>query len=179
MCEPTTIAIASATMAATQSVVSFMGQRQQAQQMNAAFEENAANSLTAYSNDIEANNLSDLASQEQATQRRMEQQGNLLAARGSARAAGGAGGLSRDAIAQDLGFQAGTNISAIDRNQQLDAQRTRLSGRAARDTATSRINSAPRSNGPSLLALGADLGSAAVNGFTMNSQLQAQAAAGT
>lgn len=156
-----------------------MGQRQAARDMNQAFEQNAANSLAAYSGDIEATNLNLAAQQEAATQRRMQTQGDALAAKGTARAMGGAGGLSRDLIAQDLGFQAGTNIAAIDRNEALDVQRARLGNKAARDAAQSRINSAPRSRGPSLLSLGVDLGNAALNGYTMRSSLKANAAAGT
>lgn len=183
MCEPTTIAIASTAMAATQSVVSYMGAMEQANQMNDAYERNASASIDAFQDDIEASNMSSMAAQEEATQRRMQASADGLAARGAARAAAGArgitGGLTVAALERDLGFQEGRNIASINRNSQLSDQRYRMNTRGARNAAQSRINSAPRSNGPSLLALGADLGNAAVGGYTMRSNLRANAQAGT
>lgn len=183
MCEPTTIALAATAMAATQSVVSYMGAAEQAKQTNAAYSQNAEASVDAFQDDIEASNLSSMASQEEATQRRMQASADGLAARGATRAAAGArgvtGGLSLAALERDLGFQEGRNIASINRNSELSDQRHRMNTRGARNAAQSRINSAPRSNGPSLLALGADLGSAAVSGYTMRSNLRANAQAGT
>ena len=182
MCEPMTmIAVASTAISATQSIVGHMGAAQQAAQTNAAYEQNANNAITAMQDDNEAASLDLMAAQENDTQRRMQTSAEGLAARGASRAAAGergVGGLSVAALQRDLGFQEGSNIAAINRNASLNQQRHRLQVRGARDAAQSRINSAPRSNGPSLLALGADLGAAALNGYTMRSNLRANAAAG-
>ena len=182
MCEPMTmIAIASTTLAATQSVVGYMGASKQAAETNAAYSRNADRSLVAFRDDIEAANLSTMTAQEGDTQRRMAASSDGIAARGATRAASGErgiGGLTAAALQRDLGFQEGSNIAAINRNSELDRQRHRLSTRGARDATMSRINSAQRSAGPSLLSLGADLGAAAINGYTMHSNLRANAAAG-
>jgi hypothetical protein len=182
MCEPTTIALAATAMSATQAIVGYMGQAQQASQMNAAYSRNADAAITAYQSDIEATNLDTMAGQEGDTQRRLQASSEALAARGASRATAGergVGGLSVAALQRDLGFQEGQQIAAINRNATLNQQRHRLTARGSQDAAQSRINSAPRSRGPSLLALGADLGGAALNGYTMRSNLRANAAAGT
>lgn len=182
MCEPMTIiAATSAALSATQSVVGFMGAAQQANQMNAAYEANADAAIVAMQDDIEASNLDLMAAQENATQRRLQTQAEGLAARGTSRTAAGergVGGLSVAALQRDLGFQEGQNIAAINRNATLNQQRHRLQTRGATDAAQSRINSAPRSNGPSLLALGVNLAQAGLDGYTMRSNLRANAAAG-
>lgn len=184
MCDfitPTVLAASAAAMSATQAVVGYMGAAQQARQTNNAYRQNADAAIVAYQDDIEASNLDTMAAQEQATQRRLQTTSEGLAARGAARAASGergVGGYSVAAIQRDLGFQEGSNIAAINRNAGLDKQRHRMNVRGARDASQSRINAAPRSRGPSLLALGAQLGSAALDGYTMRSTLRANAAAG-
>lgn len=178
----TEVAVASLVTSAISSSVAYMGQQQAAADMNAAYGRNAAASIDAYQGDIEALNLDSMAAQENATQRRVQASREALAARGAARVQAGeagVGGYSVAAIQRDLGFQEGEQIAAINRNADLDEQRRRLGGRNARDNAQSRINGAPRSRGPSLLALGAELGASAVNAYSMRSQLQAYERQGT
>jgi hypothetical protein len=176
------IAGVSAASAGASALVGHMGATQQAKDQNAAYSANAYNAITAYQGDIEANNLNTMTAQEAATQRRFGAQQEGLAARGASRASSGErgmGGLSAAALQRDLGFQQGQNIAAINRNSELDQNRSRLTARGAQDGTQSRINSAQRSRGPNLLALGADLAGVAANGFTMRSNLRANAAAGT
>lgn len=180
MCEPTTIAIAATAMAATQQVVGFMGQKQQAKAQDATYESNKANALSAYRDDIEAANLNTMAANENATDQRVDQARAGLAARSSARVSAGErgiGGLTAAALERDLGFQQGSNIAAINRNQQLDQQRYRLSTRGAANAAESRINSVQRGRKPSVIGLAAGLGQAALNGYTMQQDLTAAKAA--
>ena len=177
----TELAVVSTVMSATQAAVGHMAAAEAASQTNANYKANAESALDAYQGDIEASNLDAMAAQEASTQRRVQTSSAALAARGASRAAAGErgiGGLTAAALQRDLGFQEGQQIAAIDRNADLDTQRYRLNVSGSFGRAQSRINSAPRSNGPSLLALGANLGASAVNGYTMRSQLRANAAAG-
>jgi hypothetical protein len=146
-----------------------MGQRQAAKDTNRAFKENQRSQLAAYTDDIEANNLNAMAADENATQRRVQATRDAQRARGSAAASAaerGIGGFTLAAIERSYGFQEGEAIAAINRNQELDGQRTRLSQRSAQNSRTAAIRSAPRSRGPSLLGLGASLASAAAGGYT-------------
>lgn len=181
MCEPMTIIAATSTaLAATQSVVSYMGASADAAAQDALYEQNKQNALAAYSDDIEANNLDTMARQEDATNQRLDTSAQALASRASARVAmgeRGLGGFTAAAIEQDLGFQEGSSIANINRNSELNVQRNRMAGRAAAGTAQSRINSVQRGKRPSLLALGAQLGQAAVGGYQMRSTLRANEAA--
>lgn len=181
MCEPATvIAVTSATLAATQSVVSYMGASADAAAQDARYEQNRQNAMAAFSDDIEANNADTMARQEDQTNQRLDTSGQALASRASARVAmgeRGLGGFTAAAIEQDLGFQEGSSIANINRNAALDINRNRMAGRAAAGTMQSRINSVQRGKKPSLLALGASLGQAAVGGYQMRSSLQANAAA--
>lgn len=176
MCvDPITVAAAATTaLSATQSVVSYMGGVQEANAHNAYRAQNAANSIDAYSDDIEAINLEAMSRQEDSTIQRLMIADQGLAARASARVSAGErglGGITAAALEQDVGFWEGTSIVNLDRNDELDAQRHRLSARGARNTALSRINSVRAARRPSLLALGASLGQSAVQGFTMHSHL--------
>ena len=169
MCEPMTIAAVAAGASAVGSVVGYMGQRQAAKDTNQAFRENNRAQLAAYTDDIEAINLNAMANDEAATQRRVQASRDGVAARGSAVAAAaerGIGGFSLRAIEQSFGFQEGEAIAAINRNQELDTSRTRMSGRAANNQRTAAIRSAPRSRGPSLIGLGANLAGAAAGGYS-------------
>lgn len=181
MCEPATIiAATSATLAATQSVVSYMGASADAKAQDAYQEQNRLNSLVAYSDDIEANNLDTMARQEDSTVQRMELADQGLASRAAARVATGErglGGFTAAAIEQDLGFQEGSAIANINRNDELNVQRHRLAGRNANSTAQSRINSVRGGRQPSLLGLAASLGQAGLNGYQMRDTLTTNAAA--
>ena len=174
VCEPTTIALVSAGASALGSVAGYMGQQQAADAQDAAYDQNVKNSIVAMQGDIEANNLNAMSADEAATQRRFEAQQEGLAARGAARASAaerGIGGFTAAALEQDIAMQQGRNIAAINRNQELDAQRTRLSNRAATDTAQSRINSMQRGQRPSGLGLIAGLAGAAAGGFSTRQSL--------
>lgn len=163
-----------------QSVVGYMGQAKAARAQNQRFRQNHKSAINAYQDDIEAMNLNAIASNEDAAQRRMETRLEAMAARSSARVGAGErglGGYSAMALEQDVFAQEGRAVSAIDRNLQLDEQRFRLQGRGAANTAESRINSMRRAAGPSTLGLIANLGSAAVQGFSMQSNLSANQAA--
>lgn len=176
----TELALASAVIGATSATMSYMGQQQAANDANAAFQENAANSVIAYQQDIEANNLDFMARQEDTAMSVMQTQREGLVARAAATADSterGVGGLSAAAIRRALGFQAGENAAYIRRNEELNNQRARLTGLATRDAAQSRINSAPRQRGPSLLSLGLNLANSAVSGYSMYSGLKADEAA--
>lgn len=169
MCEPVTIAAISAGASAVGAGAQYMGQRQAAKDMNAAFKENQRSQLAAYADDLEAINLNAMAADEDATQRRLQVSRDAQSARGSAVAAAaerGIGGFTLAAIERSYGFQEGEAIASINRNQALDGQRTRLSQRSAQNSRTAAIRSAPRSRGPSLLGLGASLASAAAGGFS-------------
>lgn len=164
-----TIAAVSTAASAVGSVVGYMGQRQAARDTNRAFEANNKAQLAAYTDDIEANNLNAMANDEAATQRRVEARRTGLAARGSAIASAaerGIGGFTLAAIERDFGFQEGEAIASINRNQELDDDRHRLSARASRNQRTAAIRSATRSRGPSVLALGANLAAAAAGGYS-------------
>lgn len=153
-----------------------MGQTQQANAMNAAYTENAANSIVAFQNDVEAVQLDRMAGQEDSALAKMQAQREGIVARAAAKAdygSRGIGGLSADAIHRALGFQTGERVAYADRNDQLDDERARLGLRNARDTARSRINSAPTAAKPNLLALGASLVGSAVNSYGMYSGLKA------
>lgn len=180
MCDPVTIAVSAAAISATQGVVSYMGAQQAAKDANAAYQENAANSIIAYQQDIEANNLDFMARQEDTAMSVMQTQREGLVARAAATADSterGVGGLSASAIRRALGFQAGENAAYIRRNEELNNQRARLTGLASRDAAQSRINSASRQRGPSLLSLGLNLANSAVSGYSMYSGMKANEAA--
>lgn len=169
MCEPMTIAAVAAGASAVGAGAQYMGQRQAANDMNAAFKENQRSQLAAYADDLEAINLNAMAADEDATQRRLQVSRDAQSARGSAVAAAaerGIGGFTLAAIERNFGFQEGEAIASINRNQELDGQRTRLSQRSAQNSRTAAIRSAPRSRGPSLLGLGASLASAAAGGFS-------------
>lgn len=169
MCEPATIAAISAGASAVGSVIGYMGQRQAAKATNRAFEENQTAQLAAYTDDIEATNLNAMAADENATQRRLQVSRDAQAARGSAIASAaerGIGGFTLAAIERSYGFQEGEAIASINRNQELDGERTRLSLRSSRNSREAAIRSAPRSRGPSLLGLGASLASAAAGGYS-------------
>lgn len=180
MCEPMTIAAATAAMAATQQVVGFMGKTQQAKTQTAMYERNKTNALAAYRDDIEAANLSTMAANEDSTAQRVDQSKAGVAARSSARVSAGErgiGGLTASAIERDLGFQEGSNIAAINRNQQLDQQRHRLNVSGATNAAESRINSMQKGRKPSVIGLVAGLGQSALQGFSMHQDLTAAKAA--
>lgn len=182
MCGPPAVAGAQFGASALGSISSFMGQRQAARATNAAFLQNQTASINAYQQDIEALNLDFMANSEAATQRRTAAVREGASVNSSAQAMAserGLGGISRAAIEQTLALQTGEQVAAIDRNAELDAQRFRLSGAGARDRAEGRINSAPRSRGPSALALGAQLVGAGVSAYTMRGRLQAMQNQGT
>lgn len=179
MCGP---AEAQAGMQAAGAIVEFGSQRAEARRVNAAFMQNQEASIGAYQDDIEANNLNTTASSEASTQRRVAAQREGLEARGQATASAaerGLAGSTTNAIRQAISLREGEQLSAIDRNQDLDEQRARMTGRGARKQAEARINQATRSKGPSLAGLAVNLGNAAVGGYTMNSQLAANRNQGT
>lgn len=172
----TELAIAATVMSATQGIVSYMGASADADAQDAYREQNRLNSLVAYRDDIEANNLDIMSRQEDSTVQRMELADQGLAARASARVAAGErglGGVTAAALEQDIGFQEGSSIANINRNDELDVQRHRMAGRNANNKAQSRINSVRPGKRPSLLALGASLGQSAVSGYQMRSTLKA------
>lgn len=181
MCEPTTmIAIGSAALAGTQSVVGYMGASADAAAQTAHAQRSRRESIAAYGDDIEALQLDQSAAQEDATSRRVAATGQGLAARSAARVSAGErgiGGFTAAAIQQDLGFAEGAQIAAIDRNAELDESRFRLGSRNAQRTATSRVNSVQNGRAPSMLALGASLGGAALSGYHMKTGLDASKAA--
>lgn len=171
MCEPVSIAMAATQM--VQATVGYMGQKAQADAQTAMYEQNRSNALTAYADDIEASNLNAMANSEAATQRRMEAKDEALFNASAARVSAGergVGGYSAAALERDLMGQAGRQVAAINRNAELDDQRYRTQTRGARNAATSRINSMSPGTQPSLIAFGAQLGQAALNGYTMNQQ---------
>jgi hypothetical protein len=171
--------LASAGMGGASAIAGYMGQRSQAKQTEAAYKTNADNALMAYQGDIEASNLDIMSSREAATGRRLDASAEGLAARSAARVGAGEsgiGGYTAAALQQDAGFAEGQQVAAINRNDQLDNSRRRLAGKGAKDAAQSRINSAPRGEKPSLLALGASLGSAALSGMQMTSSIKAASA---
>lgn len=190
MCEPITLsaagsaiagaassAIAAATstggmaaLSAGSAIVGHMGASQAARDQNRAYLANADSAIVAFQDDIEASNLDAMSTQEAATQRRLAASAEGLAARSASRVSAGergAGGYSAAALYRDIGFQEGQNISAIDRNAELDDQRGRLRGRAINAGAQSRINSVRRARGPGLASLGLNLASTAVGAYTM------------
>ena len=176
----TELAVAATVMSATQGIVSYMGASADAKAQDAYREQNRLNSLVAYRDDIEANNLDTMARQEDSTVQRMELADQGLASRATARVAmgeRGLGGVTAAALEQDIGFQEGSAIANINRNDELDVQRHRLAGRNSNSTAQSRINSVRGGRRPSLLALGASLGQSAVSGYQMRSNLLANEAA--
>lgn len=147
-----------------------MGGVQQANATNAAYEQNANNAIKAYGDDIEASNLQSMAEAESTAQRSFQVSSDAAAARSAARVGAGergVGGLTAAALQRDLGFQEGQGLAAINRNATLNQQRARLRLRGAADAAQSRINSAPRDAGPSVIGLAADLGSAGLNGYNI------------
>lgn len=171
--------LASAGLSGASAIANHMGQRQEAKATDAAFAQNQIYSLKAYSGDIEAANLDAMAANESAANKRFDiSKGGLQARSTAAVGAGerGIGGLSRAALLQDIGMQEGGEIANVDRNAQLDRSRYRLSTEGARSAAESRINSAPRGRKPSLLALGASLGSAALGGLQMTSSIKSASA---
>jgi hypothetical protein len=168
--------LASAGTAGLGATLGYMGQRQEAAATEAAFRQNSKNALAAYAGDIESSNLEAMANQEAATGRRLDASATGLAARSAARVGAGErgiGGYSAAALMQDIGMAEGSDIANINRNDQLDNSRHRLSTKAAQDAAQSRINSAPRGKKPSLLALGASLSGAALSGVQMTSSIKA------
>jgi len=170
--------LASAGLGGASAVAGYMGERQQAAATDAAFKQNQINSLNAYSGDIEASNLDAMAGQENAANKRFNITKGGLAARSTASVGAGErgiGGLSRAALLADIGMQEGGEIANVNRNAELDQSRYRLSTEGARSGAQSRINSAPRGQKPSLLALGASLGSAALGGMQMTSSIKSAA----
>jgi hypothetical protein len=175
----TELAVVATVMSATQGIVSYMGAAADAASQTQYYEQNRLNSLQAYSDDIEANNLDLMAKQEDSTVQRLEMADQGLAARATAKVAAGErglGGVTAAALEQDIGFQEGSAIANINRNDELDIQRHRLQSRNAKNTATSRINGVRPGKSPSLLALGASIGQSAVSGFQMRSALKAQEA---
>jgi hypothetical protein len=167
--------IASGVMSGGSAILGYMGERQQYAATEANYKTNANNALTAYQGDIEANNLDLMSSQEAATGRRLDASAEGLAARSAARVGAGErgiGGYTAAALMQDIGFSEGQQVANINRNSQLDDSRYRLSAKGAKDSAQSRINSAPRGTKPSLLALGASLGSAALSGMHMTTSIK-------
>jgi len=183
MCDPVSIGVATTTLAATQSIMTYKRKRQQAKAQDKLRAANTTEALSAYSGDIEALNLEASVAQEDAAAQRFEQtkEGQLArSGAGTKATARNIGGLSARAIEQALGFQTGENISAINRNAELDSTRHRLQKEGARSTATSRIRSVQPGQKPSPLALVVDLGNAAVKGFSMKQDMTAaQAATGT
>lgn len=180
MCEPATImAVATAATKAAGAAASFMGAAKAASATNEAYEANAENAVRAYGDDIEASNLQSMAEADSAAQRGFQLASDAAAARSTSRVGAGergVGGLTAAALQRDIGFQEGQGLAAINRNAFLNQQRGRLRLRGAANAAQSRINSAPRAAGPSLLGLGADLGAAALDGLTMGMNAQAAGA---
>lgn len=163
-------------MSAGSSLINFMGQRAEAKAQDAMFEQNRQSALAAYRDDIVANNAETMIQQEQATQRRQDAAAEGIASRARARTAlgeAGVGGFTAAAIQRDLLMAQGTNIAAIDRNADLAAVRNQFANKAAFEQAKGRINSVSRGKKPSLLALGANLGGAALSGLKMTKDLKA------
>lgn len=163
-------------LSAGSSIINFMGRRAEAKAQDAMFEQNRQSALAAYRDDIVANNANTMIEQEQATQRRQEAVAEGIAARSRARTAlgeAGVGGFTAAAIQRDLLMAQGTNIAAIDRNADLAAVRNQFANNAAFEQTKGRINSVARGQKPSLLALGAQLGGAALSGMKMTKDLKA------
>lgn len=180
MCEPATIALISTGISVATASIGYMGQEAAASAQTARYEQNAGNALVAFTGDIEANNLNAMANQEAAGQRKLQASSEGLYNRSLARVSAGErgiGGLTAAALEADLGFQEGSQVSAVNRNAELDQQRYRLSAAGAHNSAVGRINSMAPGQKPSLLALGAQFGQAALNGYTMYNDLSAQRAA--
>lgn len=157
-----------------------MGQRQQGTAQDKLKAANTREALGAYSGDIEALNLEASVAQEDAAGQRFAQtkEGQLARSEAGTKAtARNIGGLSARAIEQALGFQTGENISAINRNAELDSVRHRMGKEGARATATSRIRSQQPGQRASPLSLAVGLGSAAVSGFAMKQNMAAAEAA--
>ena len=162
-----------------QSVLGYMGQRQEAAMQEQAYAQNRASALRAYQDDIVALNADTMVTQDQATERRNALRGEALASRAGARVAvgeAGVGGFTAAAIHRDLLAAEGTGIAAIDRNENLSAVRYQYASRAAGETARGRIGSVSRGTPPSLLALGANIGGAAFQGLRMFKQMKAEEA---
>ena len=170
------ISFLSAGMSGMSSLIGYMGGRSEAAAQDAMYEQNRQSAISAFQDDIVANNANTMVEQEQATQRRGDAVAEGLAARGRARAAlsdSGVGGYTAAAIQRDLLSAQGTNIAAIDRNADLATVRNIYANRAAGGTAKGRINSVSRGKKPSLLALGANLGGSALSGMKMFRDLKA------
>lgn len=170
------IGLASAGLSGATAIAGHMGATQQAKATEAAYKTNADNALVAYQGDIESSNLDIMSSREASTGRRLDASAEGLAARSAARVGAGErgiGGYTAAALQQDAGFAEGQQVAAINRNDQLDNSRHRLAGKGAKDASQSRINSAKRGQKPSLLALGASLGSSALSGMQMTSSIKA------
>jgi hypothetical protein len=168
------IALGSVALSGGSAIASYMGQKQAATAQERTFEQNKMNALTAMGNDIEANNLTASAADENATGRRMAASGDGLFARSAARTSAGErgiGGLTAAALEADIGFSEGQQVAAINRNSELDSRRHALRGRGVTDSAQSRIQATAHGKQPSLLALGAKLGATAFNGLRMSNDL--------
>jgi len=166
----TEIAVAAAVTKATSAVVSHMGQAQLAAAQTAQHNQNKINSLQAFRDDIEAINLDTMARQENTTMERVDAARQGLAARASSRVSAGErglGGVTAAALLQDIGFEEGSTVATLNRNAELDMERNRTATRGARNTMISRMQSTRPGRKPSLLALGAQLGQAAVSGYRM------------
>lgn len=172
----TELAVASLVGTVGSSVMGFMGESQAASDQNAYHNANANNSIIAFQNDIEANNLDHMAAQEDTAQAElMARREGFIASSAALAEAGsrGVGGLSSAAIRHALGFQAGENVSYIQRNAELNEERARLGMRAAQDTAKSRINSAPKARAPSPISLGLKMAGGVVSAYGMYSGMKA------
>lgn len=162
-----------------QSVLGYMGQRQEAAMQNAAFAQNQASAIRAYQDDIVSLNAETMVSQDQATERRNSLRGEALASRSAANVAtgeAGIGGFTAAAIQRDLLAAEGTGIAAIDRNEGLSAVRYQYASRAAGETARGRIGSVARATPPSLLSLGANIGGSVFQGLRMFKSMKAEEA---
>lgn len=150
MCLPVIAAVA----AVGQAAVGYAAAKQQADEQNAFYQENAVAARTAAVNSYQ--NLQIRQEQERAAadQKAQENAIEALKARGRAQVAAGESGvtgLSIDALVGDLFQQEGRNWLAIDTNLQMTEGNIRTEMDNVKANAQGRINSVQRASSPSPL----------------------------
>jgi hypothetical protein len=175
MCEPTTMALASFAIGATQAVVGYSAQKKASDEayteQTRVYNENQRNALLAFGDQQAASNQRIAQEQDAAAADSMDVSLEARANRARNMVAAGEAGVSGptvDSLMRDIYGKEGRSLSRIDTNldwstQQLEAEKTGQTHQTV-----SRINSVARAkkNDPSLLATGLQIGTAGVNAYS-------------
>lgn len=139
------------------------GQYQNAQYQNKVNEQQAANTMVAYRDNVAQTNL--MQTQEQAAASQKLDENNKAAASAMARASTSAGesgisGLSVDALLADLGGQRDRYNQAVEQNYDAASQAINSQRQNARTNAASQINSLRTPQAPDYLGAALRIGTA-------------------